>query len=51
MSNSNAVLLKIKTVWDSSNTFDIISKTVNSAKDRVNELNKGVVNDANYAAA
>jgi len=43
MSNSNAVLLKIKTVWDSSNTFDIISKTVNSAKDRVNELNKGVV--------
>lgn len=40
MSNTDAVLLKIKTVWESNNTFETVDKLVNNTKNRVSELNK-----------
>jgi len=40
MKSTDAVILKIKPVWDSNNTLDVINKAVNNTKSKVDELNK-----------
>ena len=39
MSNNTVVLLKIKPVWDSSNTFEKVDRLVNGTKKKVDDLN------------
>ena len=40
MPSDNIILLKIKPVWESSNTFELADKLVNGTKRKVDDLNK-----------